>query len=183
MILAVLTFVLFFAAIWGTYWVLVVRPEQAEAGAFVGRLKGARGARTALQRTIARKPAQRSRVRAFDTLLTRGDAATESLQLLITQSGVRINLGTLVIASAVLAVLAFVVLFGLFSAVGTTVVVVLVALAGAGLVALVPIAVLKFMRGRRLQKFEEQFPEALDLLSRALRAGHAFTTGYRDGGR
>ena len=27
------------------------------------------------------------------------------------------------------------------------------------------------------RKFEEQFPEALDLLARALRAGHAFTTG------
>jgi tight adherence protein B len=27
-----------------------------------------------------------------------------------------------------------------------------------------------------LRRFEEQFPEALDLLSRALRAGHAFTT-------
>ena len=26
-------------------------------------------------------------------------------------------------------------------------------------------------------KFEEQFPEAIDLLARALRAGHAFTTG------
>ncbi len=28
----------------------------------------------------------------------------------------------------------------------------------------------------RLRKFEEQFPEALDLLSRAIRAGHAFQT-------
>ena len=28
-----------------------------------------------------------------------------------------------------------------------------------------------------MYKFEEQFPEALDLLSRALKAGHAFTTG------
>ena len=26
-------------------------------------------------------------------------------------------------------------------------------------------------------KFEEQFPEAIDLIARALRAGHAFTTG------
>ena len=26
-------------------------------------------------------------------------------------------------------------------------------------------------------KFEEQFPEAIDLLARALRAGHALTTG------
>ena len=30
---------------------------------------------------------------------------------------------------------------------------------------------------KRLQKFEEQFPEAIDLIARALRAGHAFTTG------
>jgi tight adherence protein B len=33
------------------------------------------------------------------------------------------------------------------------------------------------MRAVRLRKFEEQFPEALDLLARALRAGHSFTTG------
>src|SRR5260221_14209604 len=31
-------------------------------------------------------------------------------------------------------------------------------------------------RTRRLNRFEEQFPEALDLLSRAIRAGHAFQT-------
>ncbi len=32
-------------------------------------------------------------------------------------------------------------------------------------------------RAVRLRVFEEQFPEAIDLISRALRAGHAFTTG------
>lgn len=42
---------------------------------------------------------------------------------------------------------------------------------------LVPIAVVAWMRKRRLRKFEEHFPEALDLLGRAVRAGHAFTTG------
>jgi tight adherence protein B len=31
-------------------------------------------------------------------------------------------------------------------------------------------------RSSRLKKFEEQFPEALDLMSRAIRAGHAFQT-------
>src|SRR5205807_9063806 len=31
-------------------------------------------------------------------------------------------------------------------------------------------------RNARMRQFEEQFPEALDLLSRALRAGHAFQT-------
>src|SRR5262245_29182248 len=40
-----------------------------------------------------------------------------------------------------------------------------------------PFAVVAFNRRRRLRKFEEHFPEALDLLGRAVRAGHAFTTG------
>jgi len=40
----------------------------------------------------------------------------------------------------------------------------------------VPFVVIVRMRTRRLRKFEEQFPDALDLLSRAIRAGHAFTT-------
>jgi tight adherence protein B len=43
--------------------------------------------------------------------------------------------------------------------------------------ALLPIAYVAFKRNRRLRKFEEHFPEALDLLGRAVRAGHAFTTG------
>jgi tight adherence protein B len=43
--------------------------------------------------------------------------------------------------------------------------------------ALLPIAFVALKRKRRLRKFEEHFPEALDLLGRAVRAGHAFTTG------
>jgi tight adherence protein B len=43
--------------------------------------------------------------------------------------------------------------------------------------ALLPIAFVAFKRKLRLRKFEEHFPEALDLLGRAVRAGHAFTTG------
>ena len=40
-------------------------------------------------------------------------------------------------------------------------------------------AVLKHKRSSRLYKFEEHFPEALDLLSRAVRAGHAFSAGMK----
>jgi tight adherence protein B len=39
-----------------------------------------------------------------------------------------------------------------------------------------PFAFLLNRRAARMKVFEEQFPEALDLLSRALRAGHAFQT-------
>jgi len=37
-----------------------------------------------------------------------------------------------------------------------------------------PVAWLMHRRSSRLKRFEEQFPEALDLLARAIRAGHAF---------
>ena len=42
---------------------------------------------------------------------------------------------------------------------------------------MLPFAVVAWKRRRRLRQFEERFPEALDLLGRAVRAGHAFTTG------
>lgn len=48
--------------------------------------------------------------------------------------------------------------------------------AGALVGLLVPLAILRRRGTQRMRRFEEQFPEALDLLSRALRAGHAFTT-------
>jgi tight adherence protein B len=48
----------------------------------------------------------------------------------------------------------------------------------AGLAAFfVPFIYVRRARNSRLRKFEEQFPEAVDLLGRSLRAGHAFTTG------
>jgi tight adherence protein B len=47
-----------------------------------------------------------------------------------------------------------------------------------GLLALsIPFIVIAINRQRRFLKFEEQFPDAIDLLARAVRAGHAFTTG------
>jgi tight adherence protein B len=52
-----------------------------------------------------------------------------------------------------------------------------VALVVALVATIIPFSVVAFKRRRRLRKFEEHFPEALDLLGRAVRAGHAFTTG------
>lgn len=52
-----------------------------------------------------------------------------------------------------------------------------VALLAAILATVAPFSIVAFKRRRRLREFEEHFPEALDLLGRAVRAGHAFTTG------
>jgi tight adherence protein B len=42
-----------------------------------------------------------------------------------------------------------------------------------------PFIFLRAKRTRRLRAFEEAFPEALDLIARALKAGHAFVTGLK----
>ncbi|MGE5246233.1 MAG: type II secretion system F family protein [Betaproteobacteria bacterium] len=55
-------------------------------------------------------------------------------------------------------------------------------LGGMALGALLPLLYFRYRRTARLRKFEEQFPDALDLLSRALRAGHAFQTALGMGG-
>src|SRR6201987_1788453 len=52
-----------------------------------------------------------------------------------------------------------------------------IALLAAIVATITPFSIVAFKRKRRLRKFEEHFPEALDLLGRAVRAGHAFTTG------
>jgi tight adherence protein B len=42
-----------------------------------------------------------------------------------------------------------------------------------------PFVFLNMKRGKRVRAFEEGFPEALDLIARALKAGHAFVTGLK----
>lgn len=89
-------------------------------------------------------------------------------QLLIRQSGVKINLGTVVLLSCTLAAVG--VLVGVFkNSVGLAVI-----LAAPGFY--LPWMWLKIMRKRRLGAFEEQFPEAIELMARALRAGHSFSS-------
>lgn len=93
--------------------------------------------------------------------------AGSNLALLIEQSGVKTTPGAVILISfgaATLAALATA-LFVPF----------LIAVPIAALVAgFAPFGWLRWKRTVRLRKFEEQFPEALDVLSRAVRAGHAF---------
>ena len=45
---------------------------------------------------------------------------------------------------------------------------------GAGVGVFLPYAYASYRRTKRFQRFEELFPEAIDTLARAVRAGHAF---------
>lgn len=53
------------------------------------------------------------------------------------------------------------------------------AVAGCLLGLVLPFKVLAFKAKRRLKKFEKQLPDALELLSRGLKAGHAFASGLQ----
>jgi tight adherence protein B len=44
---------------------------------------------------------------------------------------------------------------------------------------LLPLLYVHFKKRQRMQKFERQLPESLDLIARALKAGNAFTTGMK----
>lgn len=55
----------------------------------------------------------------------------------------------------------------------------LVTLACAGVGAMLPYVYVRQRRAGRLKKFEEQFPESIDLLGRAIRAGHPISAGLK----
>lgn len=101
--------------------------------------------------------------------LMSGTRAGSWLARLIDQSGCRTTPSAIAIMSLALAAVA-----GLAAAVLTQQWFAVPVAAAAG--AFLPFAYLRHRRSVRIKKFEEQFPEALDLLSRALRAGHAFQT-------
>jgi tight adherence protein B len=94
---------------------------------------------------------------------------SQRLRVFLAQAGLKIKPGKFVLISAVLAVGTYVVALKMGGlAVGT----------GAGTVAaLSPVVFAWVKRKRRFQQFAKGFPEAIDLLVRAVRAGHAFTSG------
>jgi tight adherence protein B len=105
----------------------------------------------------------------FNRLLLRWGWA-ERLRGFIAQAGLNILPGKLILWSAVLGL-------GLYILVPYVYPNPIAALVAGAVGALAPTAFVAFKRSRRLRAFEKSFPEAIDLLGRAVRAGHAFTTG------
>jgi len=88
---------------------------------------------------------------------------------LIEQSGSKVGVSAVLVSALALGVaMALTCSLLLRNALGT--------IPGFMLGAAVPFVILLRNRSVRIRKFEEQFPEALDLLSRAIKAGHAFQT-------
>jgi len=97
-----------------------------------------------------------------------GDYRLSSINLnqLVLQSGLTIGIGRLVAVVAIGAVIAFIAGGIVRGSVGQGLLIALFC----GLV--LPILVLRVLRDRRQKKFGAQFPDALDIIVRSLRAGH-----------
>jgi len=93
------------------------------------------------------------------------------LQLFLQQAAVELQVDVflLIVASAALFAGVAAILIGT----GTLVASVAAVVGGA-----MPFIVLSVKRQRRFSRFSEQFPNAIELLARAVRAGHAFTTAF-----
>lgn len=98
--------------------------------------------------------------------------AMESLARVIEQAGMTILAHRLVALAAVLAIAAA--LLG-FVITGNWMISILAFIAGA----CAPIVFVFRKRRARLEKFEEQLPDAVDVMKRALRAGHPFNTSIK----
>ena len=167
MLLALVVFVVAVGAIVGAYFVVSSLPGAVKQRQLEKRLREVSAPAAAPTNTTSILLDAQSNA-LFDRVAsgTRGGAFLANL---IEQSGTRTTPGAVIFVS-----LAAAVLFGTASIVLVRYawVAPLAALVGLSL----PVLVLRRKRVSRLRKFEEMFPEALDLLSRAVKAGHAFQT-------
>jgi tight adherence protein B len=119
---------------------------------------------------LQRQDSPLSTIPIIDTLLAGGSRFSQPIQKLIDRSGMNLTVGALLLMCLCAGVAGYLL-------VETVSHLMLAALVIGGMCAFIPLWFVNYMAKRRLEKFEEQFPESIDLLARALRAGHAFTTG------
>ncbi|HXP41860.1 MAG TPA: type II secretion system F family protein [Candidatus Acidoferrales bacterium] len=111
---------------------------------------------------------QLSKIPAFDTLLRRSERVS-AIQDALLQAGMKFRAGNFLLLC---------VLCGVVAGLATVLYTRNPAIAWAALIigGFLPYSVVSYRRQKRFERFEELFPEAIDTLARAVRAGHAFTT-------
>jgi tight adherence protein B len=169
MLLAFLVFVLSVGAVVGGYTLAVSMPGRLAQRKLDQRLAdlSAPVDATVESETVVKRLIE-GPLPALNRLVLRTSVGSR-LRKLIEQSGVKTTPSAFVIMTAVLA-----------AGAGLTVSVLwpipFLPLGAALVAGAAPIGFLLNRRSSRMYKFEEMFPEGLDLISRALRAGHAFQT-------
>jgi tight adherence protein B len=164
----VLVFAVVFGVVVGAFWLFVQRPEQQDQAALQRRLKGEL---VGDERADTLVEPLKHDLRRLEGLASRArGGALRALAIQLEQADMTLPPGQLlamVIGCGLLGA------FVLGAASPLKVVTIPLGLALGWL----PVAFVRYKARRRVGKFEEQFPEAIELIARALRAGHAMTTG------
>jgi tight adherence protein B len=92
------------------------------------------------------------------------------VRALLSQAGMETKPGQIILTTAVLALATYIGAHLIFDSIMMPILYAI----GVGSV---PIATIYYRRHKRMRAFEKNFPEAIDLLARAVRAGHALNTG------
>ncbi len=165
MLLPILVFLLVTGVALGGYWAVTYLPPKLAARRMERRLLELNQTSDEVEASVLMARAQ-GPLPVLDRFVG-ATARGASLGRLIEQSGVRTTPSAMAVVSLLAGLTA-----GLCVALWVPYP---LAALGAGVAGMaLPFMWLAFRRSSRLKKFEEQFPEALDLLSRAIRAGHAF---------
>ena len=110
MAIVVLTFILILGIVLGAYYAFVVRPERGERSTLLARLAKPKGTSQLLKAGALERPVEKlSDVRAVQAVLLRANGLSRPIERLITQSGLQITVGTLVMASVLLGCLGYLV--------------------------------------------------------------------------
>jgi len=167
-LIALLVFVLVALAVFAAVSLLDQRSAQARL--IKGRLANERKApeRAPEEELALLRDEQLSKIPALDTLLRRSTRVA-NIQKMLAQGGMSMRAGNFLGFSALAGVVATIAAYVLSKRVEVAWVALLVGF-------LLPYSYASFRRNQRFEKFEELFPEAIDTLARAVRAGHAFTT-------
>jgi tight adherence protein B len=174
MLVVVLTFVGVAGVIFGAYWFLVGEPEAREQRSLRRRLKSedAKRVRSAASVQLLKQEQALSNIGAFNTALNAIGGLSDPLQNFIGNSGLPLTVGSFLLLTGISCLGCGLLVRMYFPIVWVVVPVALVGL-------FIPYIVVAYFRSARTHKFEEQFPEAIELIARAMRAGHAFTTGIK----
>jgi tight adherence protein B len=168
LLISALVFVLVSAGIFVAFRIFDKRSERARL---------LRDRLAAVQKAAERAPSQElallrdemlSEIPALDSLLRRSERVS-NLQTLLSQADLDIRAGNMLLLCAGSGIVLGVIAFSMGGAI-------IFGWLGLLLGAFLPYSYVSYRRSKRFQKFEELFPEAIDTLARAVRAGHAFTT-------
>ena len=167
-LMALVVLVIVAAATFAIFWLIEQRNSRARI--IKDRLAAERKApeRTGDEELALLRDEQLSQIPALDTLLRRSSRISD-LQKMLAQADMSLRAGNFLGISALVGVAASVVAYGLSKRPEVAGIALLIGF-------VLPYSYASIRRNKRFEKFEELFPEAIDTLARAVRAGHAFTT-------